>query len=282
MAGACHDTRFLAGEIGGHPGDLIATGMTLDGHETVHGVLHRTVSRVHVGIDWTGLDGVDGYSTLSEVTGQSANHALHRGFGQRIGRTAGKWHPIGIARADDDHATAPVHLTRRFDEGVIRCAHVDIDHRINRIGLQFEWIAHDEDAGIGDDDVQFAALCDCFHDRRAIGAVRPYCNGSCFWLSQLTELEALYATFTLYQGHGPVPIAIAEVTEQQRFLVALRDLVAERTTDEVLSANERDEIVLALEAKWPFYAGVAGNTRREILAFNAGLVAEQMRAMVEE
>ncbi|MGB3470423.1 MAG: MBL fold metallo-hydrolase [Erythrobacter sp.] len=102
------------------------------------------------------------------------------------------------------------------------------------------------------------------------------------WLSQLSELEALYATAQLYQGHGPAPIEISEVAEQRRFLIALRDLVAERTADNFLSAADRAEVVFALEAGWPFHAGVAGNTRREILAFDAGLAAEQMGATVEE
>ncbi len=102
------------------------------------------------------------------------------------------------------------------------------------------------------------------------------------WLSQLSEMEALYATAQLYQGHGPAPIDISEISEQRRYLIALRDLVAERITDNVLSSGDRDEVVFALEAAWPFYAGVAGNTRREILAFDATLVAEQLGAMIED
>ena len=102
------------------------------------------------------------------------------------------------------------------------------------------------------------------------------------WLAQLGEIETLYAGKDLYQGHGPAPIAIDEAGEQRGFLVALRDLVASRVTDGALSAKERDGIVFALEARWPFYMGVAGNTRREMLAFDAGLIAEQMGAKVEK
>ena len=58
--------------------------------------------------------------------------------------------------------------------------------------------------------------------------------------------------------------------------------MAERVEDGTLSAGERDGIVFALEAEWPFHAGVAGQTRREILAFGAERVALQMDATVED
>ncbi|WP_420607339.1 MBL fold metallo-hydrolase [Novosphingopyxis sp.] len=101
------------------------------------------------------------------------------------------------------------------------------------------------------------------------------------WLGQLAEIERLYASFEIYQGHGPAPITADEANEQRTFLTKLRDLVAARIADESLSVAEQDEIVFALEAEWPFYDGVAGNTRREMLAFDAGIVAEQMGAKVD-
>lgn len=101
------------------------------------------------------------------------------------------------------------------------------------------------------------------------------------WLGQLVEIERLYASAKIYQGHGSAPITAVEANEQRRFLTTLRDLVAARIADESLSASEQDEIVFALEAEWPFYDGVAGNTRREILAFDAAIVAEQMGATVD-
>ncbi len=102
------------------------------------------------------------------------------------------------------------------------------------------------------------------------------------WLAQLGEIEKLYSDMDIYQGHGPAPIPINEAGEQRRFLVALRDLVGTSVAEGILSLRERDGIVFALEARWPFYTGVAGNTRREMLAFDAGLIAEQMGAKVEK
>lgn len=102
------------------------------------------------------------------------------------------------------------------------------------------------------------------------------------WLGQLDEIERRYAGANLFQGHGPAPITIEAASEQRRFLVALRDLVRSRIADGTLSAEERNEVVFTLEAGWPFYSGVAGNTRREMLAFDADLVAEQFGAKVEK
>ena len=102
------------------------------------------------------------------------------------------------------------------------------------------------------------------------------------WLGQLDDVERLYAGSRLYQGHGPAPIGADAAGEQRRFLTTLRSLVAERIGDGPLTDLERDEIVFALEAAWPFYSGVAGNTRREMLAFDADLMTKQLGGIVEE
>lgn len=102
------------------------------------------------------------------------------------------------------------------------------------------------------------------------------------WLDQLDEIESSFGTAQLYQGHGPAPVGVEAVADQRRFLVRLRDLVAENIEDGTLSAAERSTIAFELESEWPFYAGVAGNTRQQMLEFDADTVAEQMGAAVEE
>ena len=102
------------------------------------------------------------------------------------------------------------------------------------------------------------------------------------WLGQLDDVERLYAGSRLYQGHGPALIGADAAGEQRRFLRTLRDLVAERIGDGLLTNVERDEIVFALEAAWPFHTGVAGNTRREMLAFDADLMTKQLGGIVEK
>ena len=87
------------------------------------------------------------------------------------------------------------------------------------------------------------------------------------WLDQLDALEARLGDDALYQGHGPAPVDAKAIAEQRRFLVRLDELVRQAATDESISAAERESIVFALEAEWPFYAGVAGEDRRAILGF---------------
>ena len=101
------------------------------------------------------------------------------------------------------------------------------------------------------------------------------------WLDQLDEIEATFGDATLYQGHGPAPVGMADLADQRRFLLRLQELVADAAEDGELSGAEREEIVFMLEAEWPFYSGVGGNTRQEMLAFDADTVAEQMGATVE-
>lgn len=101
------------------------------------------------------------------------------------------------------------------------------------------------------------------------------------WFEQLNEIEKQFPNATIYQGHGPAPAPRDAVAEQLNFLNRLKRLVVEKVTDKRLDESEVEEIVLTLESEFPFYQGVAGQTRREIFAFDAGIVAEQMGAKVD-
>lgn len=96
------------------------------------------------------------------------------------------------------------------------------------------------------------------------------------WLSQLDLIESQFPTATIYQGHGPAPVSKGAVDKQRLFLQELQIAVQVRTTDEALDSAEIEEVVLELESKYPFYQGVGGNTRREVLSFVASRVAQQM------
>ena len=101
------------------------------------------------------------------------------------------------------------------------------------------------------------------------------------WLAQLDAFERRFPDVrALYQGHGPAPAdPAAAVPEQRAFLTALRDAVAGALADDGrVTEAETEAIVFALEARWPFYTGVAGNTRREMLAFDVERVAGQLAA----
>lgn len=98
------------------------------------------------------------------------------------------------------------------------------------------------------------------------------------WLAQLPDLADRYEGWTLYQGHGPAPLSEGAIEEQARFLRALDEGVRDAASDDVVTQAELDAIVFELEAGWPFHAGVAGGTRREILAFAAERVAAQIGA----
>ncbi|MEO1680420.1 MAG: MBL fold metallo-hydrolase [Pseudomonadota bacterium] len=103
------------------------------------------------------------------------------------------------------------------------------------------------------------------------------------WLAQLDAIEARFGDDILHIGHGPSPAGIDALVEQRRFLTALRAKVADAlANDGAVDPVEVDAIVFALEAEWPFLQGVAGNTRREILAFAATRVAGQLGGEVRE
>lgn len=102
------------------------------------------------------------------------------------------------------------------------------------------------------------------------------------WLAQLDALEARFDDDDrLHIGHGPSPVDVDAIAEQRRFLEALRDGVEVALDDGAMSEAEVERVVFDLEAGWPFYEGVAGNTCREVLAFAVAQVAEQLGGQVE-
>ncbi|MEL6197599.1 MAG: MBL fold metallo-hydrolase [Pseudomonadota bacterium] len=102
------------------------------------------------------------------------------------------------------------------------------------------------------------------------------------WLDQLDLIERRFGDDALHIGHGPSPAGLADLVEQRRFLTALRSEVADAIEgDGRLDPAEVEGVVFALEAEWPFLQGVAGNTRREILAFAAARVAIQLGGEIE-
>lgn len=102
------------------------------------------------------------------------------------------------------------------------------------------------------------------------------------WLAQLDDLARRYEDVALYQGHGPAPLPPGVIEEQARFLRTLDEAVREAASDGTVTGAEVDAIVFELEAGWPFHAGVAGQTRQEILAFAAERVAAQRGAELGE
>ena len=102
------------------------------------------------------------------------------------------------------------------------------------------------------------------------------------WFGQLDEIEEQFPTAVIYQGHGPAPASAGALAQQRLFLERLHILVTERVSDGHLNHSEVEEVVFVLESEFPFYQGVAGDTRRENFAFDARIVAEQMEATVDD
>jgi len=97
--------------------------------------------------------------------------ALRRRLGRGMGRAALERHAIAIDRTDDDDAAAIIHLPRRLDRRMIGRADIDIDHPVDRIGVQRQRIAQHQRAGIDDQHVERALARHHVDHRLAIGRV---------------------------------------------------------------------------------------------------------------
>ena len=101
------------------------------------------------------------------------------------------------------------------------------------------------------------------------------------WLVQLDEIEARYAAdTTIYIGHGPHGPLAPALAAQRAYLEDLGAAVTAAIGDGVLDGAEAEAIAFDLEARYPYWHGVGGNARIEVLSAVAGFVAEQRGAEV--
>ena len=101
------------------------------------------------------------------------------------------------------------------------------------------------------------------------------------WLVQLDEIEARFAAdTTIYIGHGPHGPLAPALAAQRAYLEDLGAAVTAAIGDGVLDGAEAEAIAFDLEARYPYWHGVGGNARIEVLSAVAGFVAEQRGAEV--
>lgn len=103
------------------------------------------------------------------------------------------------------------------------------------------------------------------------------------WLAQLDQIEKRFPNVrTIYMGHGVPGPAANRLSRQRAYLQDLRSLVKAAVADNVLSAEDADRVAFEMERRHPFWHGVGGQPRQEVLRFTAGLVAKQYGARVED
>src|SRR5436190_21473123 len=101
--------RVRTGYEGHELSNLAGMDVPFDSHEPTYGMGHRPGCRIHVGVGWSGLDGIDGDAPRAEVARKAPHHALDGGLGERIGGGARKGYAIAVGRADDDNAAVGIH-----------------------------------------------------------------------------------------------------------------------------------------------------------------------------
>ncbi|MFN3945237.1 MAG: MBL fold metallo-hydrolase [Allosphingosinicella sp.] len=102
------------------------------------------------------------------------------------------------------------------------------------------------------------------------------------WLRQLDTISAGYSGMTtVYMGHGrPGPLR-ERVAAQRAYLSDLLTSVRARIGDGSLSKADAEQVSVEIERLWPFWHGVGGQPRQEVIRFVAGLIAKQEGATVE-
>src|SRR5690606_32179930 len=166
------EAGLRASEPDHHAGDLLRATVSLDRHEAVQNLAHRTGGRVGIGIDRAGLHHVAREPARAEVERKAARQALQGGLAHRIGRHAGDRHPVTVDRADDDDPSAFGHAPRRLHGRVVGRMDIDAEQAVDGIGVLLERIAEDGDTGIDHQHVERAALAHPGDERSAIRAVR--------------------------------------------------------------------------------------------------------------
>lgn len=145
--------------------------MPLDRHETMQHVFHRSVGRIRVRVDWTGLHNVHCDASGPEIPGQPAGQSLQRGLAQRVGSHAGNRHAVSVDGPDHDDPPVLRHTACRLNAGVVRRVNVDAQQPINGVWIKIERVPEDADAGIDHQHVQRTAFTYHGDHRIAIRAV---------------------------------------------------------------------------------------------------------------
>src|SRR3569623_36803 len=101
-ARAGHGVGVSASVLGPARGDLFSRAVTLLRVLRALGLRERSVLRVHVGVDRTGLQHVDGDAARTEVARCALRVADNRSLGGGVVGHAGKRGASGAARTDGD------------------------------------------------------------------------------------------------------------------------------------------------------------------------------------
>ena len=102
------------------------------------------------------------------------------------------------------------------------------------------------------------------------------------WLRQLDTISTGYLhTTTVYMGHGRPGSLGERVAAQRAYLNDILTSVRARIGDGSLSKADAEQVSVQIERLWPFWHGVGGQPRQEVLRFVAGLIAKQEGATVE-
>jgi glyoxylase-like metal-dependent hydrolase (beta-lactamase superfamily II) len=98
------------------------------------------------------------------------------------------------------------------------------------------------------------------------------------WLVQLNQIEAaLRPDALLYVGHGPSGPARPLIREQRAYLMQLRDKIkAALSTDQTVTRDELEAIVLDMRLSFPHYRGAAFLPPDELSRRSVGWVTRQM------
>ncbi|ESA38636.1 hydrolase [Leptolyngbya sp. Heron Island J] len=102
------------------------------------------------------------------------------------------------------------------------------------------------------------------------------------WLIQLDTIATRFPPETIaYIGHGREAMLRDLIAPQRASLTHLDAAVTTAIADNILDADEAEQIAFDFEATYPHMHGVGGNTRIEGLQAVAGFIAEQKGATVQ-
>lgn len=115
---------------------------------------------VHVGLDATGGNSVDGDLLVAKVDGHAAHESLNGTLGRRVDGVLGDGLGLTGDRSHEDQATADREVLVRLAGDEELATGVDVEDAVKLLGRDILDVAERHDARVGADDVELAESLD--------------------------------------------------------------------------------------------------------------------------
>lgn len=173
-------SSFRAGEIRDHASHLAVLSVATDGSYLGHPLGKVAIYGIHIGVNRTRLNVVDGNAARSQIAGKTTGKAGDRPLRQTVDRAANKRRNITIDAANHDNSSTFTHVANGFLSCYKNALDVHRDEAVKLIDRELVDRCNGDNSCVVDENVETTEGVDGLSDgvfyRFYIGTVSPNCQ----------------------------------------------------------------------------------------------------------